>query len=74
MTPEVCPYCLVCLLGDPIPEVDHHFYAPPYFFKRVIGIEYPELYDGVWLWKCPDCLATWPSEVAKLKGGWNENE
>ena len=24
-------------------------------YSRLIGIEYPEKYDGVWEWRCPDC-------------------
>lgn len=61
-----CPHCNVSLIGDPIPEntPGHELNS---FWRREIGIEYPELYDGVWEWKCPDCKGTWDSEVKKLR-------
>jgi Zn-finger nucleic acid-binding protein len=65
-----CPHCGVSLIGDPIPEDIRHHYSPPYYWRREIGIEYPEKCDGVWEWQCPDCKGTWLSEVGKLK---NEN-
>ena len=34
------------------------FYKPPYRWSRLIGIEYPEKYDGIWEHQCPDCEAT----------------
>jgi rubredoxin len=34
-------------------------YAPPRRFSRLVGVEYPERYDGVWEWQCPDCKAKW---------------
>lgn len=61
-----CPHCDTSLLGDPIPEKDRQHYSPPYFWGREIGIEYPEKYDGIWEWKCPDCGGTWLSEAAKI--------
>lgn len=62
-----CPLCGVSLIGEPIPEdIRHHYEGGNW--RREIGIEYPELYDGIWEWKCPDCGGTWPSVVAKLKG------
>lgn len=64
--PISCPICGNSLLGDPVPDDQKEFYAGNYF-KREIGYEYPEKYDGVWEWKCPDCDGFWPSEVGKLK-------
>lgn len=29
--------------------------------SRVHGIEVPWVYDGVLLWKCPDCDHMWPT-------------
>ena len=62
-----CPHCNASLIGDPVPKEDAQFYSGTHW-KREIGMEYPEKYDGVWEWMCPDCKGTWPSEVAKLKG------
>jgi len=61
-----CPHCNVSLLGESIPAEHLHYYRDgATHFKREIGIEYPKLYDGVWEWKCPDCLNVWPSEAQK---------
>jgi hypothetical protein len=38
---------------------DRHFY-------RVIGIEDPEVYDGVSWWRCPDCGSEWDRWTGKL--------
>ena len=68
--PTNCPHCNNSLLGDPIPQeyIDEGFYSKgSTHWKREIGMEYPERYDGVWEWMCPDCGKTWPTEVAKLK-------
>jgi hypothetical protein len=61
-----CPHCNASLIGDPIPEDIREHYSPPYHWRREIGMEYPEKYDGIWEWKCPDCGGTWLSEVALL--------
>lgn len=55
-----CPKCGVSWDGGPIPADIREHYSPPYRWSRVIGIEYPERYDGVWEWQCPDCKATFP--------------
>jgi len=34
------------------------------YFLRTIGIEHPELYDGILEWECPDCGHRWPSKIA----------
>jgi hypothetical protein len=72
-----CPHCGVILIGDPIPEELNKPYTyqgktyKPYgdstHWRREIGIEYPEKYDGVWEWMCPDCKGVWPSAVGRLK-------
>lgn len=62
-----CPNCKVSLIGKPIPENIRHYYGDSTHWRRDIAIEYPEKYDGVWEYMCPDCKHTWPSEVAKLK-------
>ena len=61
-----CPHCGVSLIGEEIPEDIRQHYSPPYVWRREIGMEYPEKYDGIWEWKCPDCEKTWPSIVQKL--------
>ena len=61
-----CPKCKVSLIGDPIPEDIVKDYSGTHW-RREIGIEYPERYDGIWEWKCPDCGHTWFSEVGRLK-------
>ena len=55
-----CPECGVSWDGGEIPEKDRECYAPPYRFSRLIGIEYPHRYDGVWEWECPDCKKKFP--------------
>lgn len=53
-----CPKCNVSLIGDPIPDdIKEHYSAT--HWRREIGVEIPELYDGVWYWKCPDCGHGW---------------
>jgi predicted RNA-binding Zn-ribbon protein involved in translation (DUF1610 family) len=34
-------------------------------YSRLIGVEYPDRYDGVWEWRCPDCGATFPREAVQ---------
>lgn len=72
-----CPSCGTDLDGGPVPDDIN----VPYFYEgekrfpygenarwhRAIGIEYPEKYDGIWEWECPDCNHRWPSVVAKLR-------
>lgn len=62
-----CPHCSVSLIGEPIPEDIRQHYSPPYHWRREIGIEDPDKYDGIWEWMCPDCKGRWPSDVAKLR-------
>lgn len=50
-----CPKCNVSFVGDPIPENIREHYAPPYTWRREIGIEVPEIYDGLLVYRCPDC-------------------
>lgn len=61
-----CPYCKTSLIGDLIPKDQQKYYSATHF-KREIGIEYIEKYDGVWEWECPDCHKRWDSEVKKLR-------
>lgn len=36
-------------------------------YSRLIGIEDPNIYDGVSWWRCPDCGATWDRWTGKLE-------
>ena len=55
-----CPECGADWDAGPIPEKDRENCSPPYRFSRLIGIEYPSKYDGVWEYACPDCNARFP--------------
>ena len=53
---------------------DHELYAmirkcypPPYKWSRLLAMEDPEKYDGVWEYHCPDCGAVFDSEIKKLR-------
>jgi hypothetical protein len=56
--PHNCPHCKTSLLGGPIPEDIKEHYSGNYW-KREIGVEISEIYDGVYYWECPDCKGTW---------------
>ena len=61
--PLNCPHCTVSLLGQRIPiKYRASFYGN--YFKREIGVEYPEVYDGVHHYECPDCHGTWGGYAA----------
>ena len=36
-----------------------NWYAPPYKFSKLLGIEIMGGYDGVSYWQCPFCKTTW---------------
>ena len=55
-----CPKCNADWDAGPIPEKDREYYSPPYRFSRLIGLEFPGKYDGVWEYACPDCDARFP--------------
>ena len=55
-----CPECGASWIGEPIPLADRHHFGDKAHFSRIIGVEYPERYDGVWEWQCPDCGAVFP--------------
>lgn len=44
--------------------------TPPRF-SHLIGLEYPEVYDGIWEWQCPECKTRFPrfkgQELVKQK-------
>lgn len=77
-----CPHCKADLDGGLIPEGLNEPYeyegeiSYPYGknarWERQIGIEYPEKYDGVWEWQCPDCKGTWPSEANIMREGYEQ--
>jgi len=63
-SPRYCARCNADLQGSPIPQRDidaGHFGGPEItHFRREIGIEDGEVYDGVIRWRCPDCDYEWP--------------
>lgn len=64
--PSNCPHCNISLLGEPIPKEYGEAYSGTHW-KREIGIEYPEKYDGIWHFKCPDCGGTFGGVEAIFK-------
>jgi hypothetical protein len=62
-----CPECGSNWDAGPIPEEHKGFYSPPYRFSRLVGLEFPDKYDGVWEWACPDCDARFP-RLGELNG------
>lgn len=61
-----CPECDASWDGGDIPEANRKYYAPPYKWSRLIGIEILHKYDGVSFWQCPDCPARWDRWTGKL--------
>lgn len=66
-TPTHCPKCGTAFRAGRIPEesLAKGYYGPwdgkeERYFSRIIGLEYPGLYNGVTDWKCPDCEHVWP--------------
>lgn len=57
-TPEICPYCQVSLIGDPIPDESRQYYGSNTHFSRVIAL-YSRERDMTVAWRCPDCLKKW---------------
>lgn len=57
--PTNCPHCGVSLLGELIPEDQLDGYPEGKHWKREIGVEDPEFYDGVYYYYCPDCKGEW---------------
>ena len=54
-----CPECGESWIGNPIPEESQKHYGGKKFFGRIIGVEDPEIYDGVSWWMCPVCKTRW---------------
>ena len=65
---DKCPLCGSDWQGEPIPEDIKHHYAPPYFFRRVIGIDGGSMgiYDGIVAYQCPDCKEYIPRANTQL--------
>lgn len=55
-----CPACGVSWQGEPIPEKWREHVGDQTHYSRIIGVEYPERYDGVWEWMCPACHKRFP--------------
>ena len=65
--PEFCPHCKADLKGDPIRPESQHFYGGATHFKREMGYEFPEKYDGVWYYECPDCKGQFGGRKAVME-------
>ncbi len=55
---ETCPLCGVDLQGPEVPEQSQAMYGATHFSKK-IGVEVPEICDGVLYWQCPACGGRW---------------
>jgi len=71
---DICPNCNLDFKGEDILECMKRLYPEtaeryakmygytkenPKYFEKAIGIEHPKLYDGVSVYKCPDCKFKW---------------
>lgn len=52
---KTCPVCGESFVGQEIPKEYLHYYGGKTHYSRMIGVEIPNLYDGIILWKCRDC-------------------
>ena len=51
------------LRAEPIPQeyIDKGYYADGVtHYSRLMGYDFPGVYDGVLIWACPDCGLAWP--------------
>lgn len=55
-----CPHCGANLLGEIVTSLDWELQTPTYRqLRREVGVEIPEVYDGVLYYYCPDCGGAW---------------
>lgn len=57
-----CPHCGLNLNGGLIADVVGEEVARSYegaFWRREIGVEVPEVYDGTLYYRCPECGGEW---------------
>lgn len=69
---DICPNCNSNLQGNPIPQeyIDQGMYeSGATHYSKLIGMEIPEVYDGVLCWLCPDCNFMWPRFTDYRKWG-----
>lgn len=74
MNYDICPKCGLDFKGEDIYECMKRLYPGkaeeyaasygwtpenPKSFRKEIGVEYPNLYDGVAVFECPDCKFKW---------------
>lgn len=50
----ICPNCGLELTHRPVIGSD--------ITTTRVGVEYPDLYDGILFWRCPQCAWAWPRE------------
>ena len=48
--------------ADILRHAEYHNWTAekPTRFSRLVGLEFPDKYDGVWEYACPDCDARFP--------------
>lgn len=58
---ENCPHCGVSLIAEPLPPVadPNGTQLPGSVNEKVMGIEIPEVFDGVLYWMCLSCRGAW---------------
>ena len=61
-----CPECGKSWDAGDIPKKNRKYYAKPYKWSHLIGIE-TEKYDGVSYWQCPFCKVTWDRWTGELQ-------
>jgi len=54
-----CPKCNTNWVAGEIPEEYRENYSAPYFYSRVIGVEFLGE-DRIHHWMCPDCKYEFP--------------
>lgn len=70
MRHDNCPHCGTSLIGEKIPCDQREFFGNKTHFRREIGLEFPEVYDGVIAYKCPDCKKSW--KAGNFKGSYGD--
>ena len=80
---DICPNGCD-LQGEPIPQeyIDKGYYGNSTHYSRLMGYDFPGIYDGVLIWACPDCELAWPrftegrlhDKAQEMIKSWNKEE
>lgn len=84
MNKDTCPNGCD-LRADPIPQeyIDAGYYGDGVtHYSRLMGYDFPGIYDGVFIWGCPNCGGYWPrfteghlnSRALDIIEGWTKEE